>query len=80
MISIAPKALFLANGARDKGIDIRSVKSFVKDLQPSYVSHPERLELLEEAEAGHAVTKRMWSDGANWLVRHLLEKPIRSRR
>jgi dienelactone hydrolase len=26
MISIAPKALFLANGARDKGIDIRSVK------------------------------------------------------
>jgi dienelactone hydrolase len=77
---IAPKALFLANGARDKGIDIQSVKAFVKDLRPSYEAHPDRLEMLEEPEAGHTVTDRMWSDCGKWLVRHLVEKPIRSPR
>jgi pimeloyl-ACP methyl ester carboxylesterase len=54
----APKALFLANGARDE-IDIESIKMFVKDLQPSYTAHPDRLHLLEEPETGHTVTDRM---------------------
>ena len=75
----APKALFLANGAKD-GIDIQSVKAFVKDLRPSYEAYPDRLVLLEEPEAGHSVTDRMWSEGTKWLVRHLVEKPIRSPR
>ena len=74
--AIAPKALFLANGAKDQ-IDIESIKKFVKDLQPTYKDHPERLMLLEEPKTGHAVTERMWSEGTQWLVRHLLEKPIR---
>jgi dienelactone hydrolase len=75
--SIHPKAMFLANGTRDKGIDIESVKSFVKDLQPSYQDHPERLSFLEESEVGHSVTDRMWNDGTRWLVRYLVEQPIR---
>jgi dienelactone hydrolase len=77
---IAPKALFLANGARDDGIDIASVKAFVKDLRPSYEAHPDRLTLLEEPNTGHSVTERMWSEGTHWFVRHLVEKPIRSSR
>jgi uncharacterized protein len=74
---IAPRALFLANGARDDGIDIESVKSFVEDLRPSYKDHPERLKLLEEPKAGHTVTERMWTEGTDWLVLHLVEKPVR---
>jgi dienelactone hydrolase len=74
--AIAPKALFLGNGARD-AIDIESIKSFVKDLRPKYEAFPERLQLLEEPKTGHSVTDRMWSEGTQWLVRHLVEKPIR---
>ena len=77
--AIAPKALFLANGAKDQ-IDIESIKKFVKDLRPSYEAHPDRLALLEEPKTGHSVTERMWSEGTQWLVRHLVEKPIRSPR
>jgi hypothetical protein len=77
MSCIAPKALFLANGARDGGIDIASVRAFVKDLRPSYEAHPDRLMLLEEPDAGHAVTDRMWAEGTKWLLRHLVEKPVR---
>jgi uncharacterized protein len=76
----APKALFLANGARDDGIDIESVKKFVKDLRSSYEANPERLAFLEEPEVGHSLTDRMWSEGSRWLVRHLIEQPIRSTR
>jgi pimeloyl-ACP methyl ester carboxylesterase len=78
--AIAPKALFLANGARDGGIDIGSVKKFVKDLEPSYRAYPDRLRLLEEPKTGHTVTDRMWSEGILWLHRHLVEKPIRATR
>jgi dienelactone hydrolase len=76
----APKALFLANGAKDDGIDIESVKKFVKDLGPGYASYPDRLKLLEEPDVGHSLTDRMWTEGTEWLVRHLLEQPIRSPR
>lgn len=78
--AIAPKAMFLANGGRDDGIDIESVKLFVKDLKPSYEAHPDRLSLLEEPTVGHSVTEKMWSEGTQWFVRHLLEKPIRPSR
>jgi dienelactone hydrolase len=74
--AIAPKALFLANGAKDQ-IDIESIKKFVKDLEPRYKEYPERLKLLEEPKTGHTVTERMWSEGTAWLIRYLLEKPIR---
>lgn len=76
--AIAPKALFLANGARDDGIDIESVKKFVKDIEPSYKAHPERLMLLEEPKTGHSVTDKMWTEGSRWFVRHLVEKPLRA--
>jgi dienelactone hydrolase len=69
--TIAPKALFLANGARDKGIDIRSIQTFVKELEPSYKDCPKRLRFLEEPKGGHAVTDRMWNEGTDWLLRHL---------
>jgi hypothetical protein len=46
--AIAPKALLLANGGRDDGIDIETVKKFVKDLRRRYAGHPDRLALLEE--------------------------------
>ncbi|HWG42785.1 MAG TPA: dienelactone hydrolase family protein [Gemmataceae bacterium] len=71
MPAIAPKALFLANGARDKGIDIQTIKSFVKDLRPSYKSYPDKLKFLEEPAVGHSVTDRMWNEGTEWLLRHL---------
>ena len=74
--AIAPKAMFLANGARDE-IDIESIKKFVKELEPSYAAHPERLHLLEEPKTGHSVTDRMWREGRQWLVRHLVEQPNR---
>jgi len=74
--AIAPKALFLANGALDQ-IDIESIKKFVKELRPSYEAYPDRLTLLEEPKTGHSVTERMWSEGTGWLVRHLVEQPIR---
>lgn len=77
---IAPKALFLANGARDDGIDIETVRSFVKGLRPSYEAFPDRLMLLEEPKTGHSVTDRMWEEGGKWFVRYLIEKPIRSPR
>jgi dienelactone hydrolase len=77
--AIAPKALLLANGARDE-IDIESIKKFVKELQPSYKEYPDRLALLEAPMAGHTVTDRMWTEGTQWLVRHLVDKPIRSSR
>jgi dienelactone hydrolase len=77
--AIAPKAVFLANGARD-AIDIESIKKFVKDLRPSYEAHPDRLALLEEPKTGHSVTERMWSEGTQWLIRHLVEKPVRPTR
>lgn len=76
----APKALFLANGGRDDGIDIESVRKFVRDLKPSYEAHPDRLALLEVPEVGHAVTDRMWDEGIQWLVRYLVEQPIRGSR
>jgi dienelactone hydrolase len=76
----APKAMFLANGASDDGIDIASVKKFIKDLRPSYEAHPDRLGFLEVADVGHAVTDRMWNEGIQWFTRHLVEKPIRSTR
>jgi dienelactone hydrolase len=73
--AIAPKALFLANGARDDGIDIESVRQFVKDLKPAYQAYPDRLATLEEPDVGHALTDRMWDEATKWLVRHLVEKP-----
>jgi dienelactone hydrolase len=74
--AISPKALFLANGARDE-IDIESIKKFVKELRPSYAAHPDRLRLLEEPKTGHTVTDRMWREGTQWLVRYLVERPLR---
>jgi hypothetical protein len=74
------KALFLANGAKDDGIDIETVKKFVKDLKPSYEAYPDRLAFLEEPNVGHSVTDRMWSESGQWLVRYLVEKPIRPSR
>ena len=45
---------------------------------PTTLEDRERsLMLLEEPKTGHSVTERMWSEGTNWLVRHLVEKPIR---
>jgi len=76
----AGKALFLANGAKDDGIDIETIKTFVKDLKPSYQGYPDRLAFLEEPNVGHSVTDRMWSEAGLWLVRHLVEKPIGSSR
>jgi pimeloyl-ACP methyl ester carboxylesterase len=76
----APRALFLANGGHDDGIDIETIRKFVKDLRPSYEAYPDRLASLEEPEVGHALTDRMWTEGIRWLVRYLVERPIRPTR
>ena len=59
-------------------IDIESIKKLVQDLRPSYQAYPDRLMLLEEPKTGHTVTERMWTEGAQWLLRHLVDRPIRS--
>lgn len=74
------KAILLANGAKDDGIDIETIRKFVKDLKPSYEAYPDRLAFLEEPNVGHSVTDRMWTECNQWLVRHLVEKPIRTTR
>jgi dienelactone hydrolase len=74
--AIAPKAIFLANGAKD-AIDIETIKALVKDLRPSYEAFPDRLHLLEEPKTGHTVTDRMWDEGTQWFVRHLVKNPVR---
>ena len=43
-------------------------------FQPSYEAHPGRLMLLEEPKTGHSVTERMWTEGGQWLVTHLIDK------
>ena len=78
--AIAPKAVFMANGAHDDGIAVESVKTFVKDLRPSYAAYPDRLAFLEEPKVVHTVTDRMWTEGIQWFTRHLVEKPFRSSR
>jgi dienelactone hydrolase len=71
--AIAPKALFLANGHKDE-IPIEQIQKFVKDLRPSYEAHPDQLMLLEESKTGHTVTERMWTEGGEWLVKHLIAR------
>ena len=44
----------------------------------NYAAYPDRLALLEEPNVGHSVTDKMWSEGAQWLLRHLVEKPVRN--
>jgi hypothetical protein len=39
-------------------------------------AHPNRLELLEEAKAGHTETERMWHESTRWLLHPLVERPI----
>jgi len=75
--AIAPKAVFLANGAKDKGIDIQSVKAFVKDLQPGYKDTARPVEVSRRAGRRALRDRRMWKEGTEWLLRHLVEKPIR---
>jgi dienelactone hydrolase len=78
--AMAPKALFLANGVRDKGIDIQTIRTFARDLGPGYKDFPDRLKVLEEPDVGHAVTERMWTEGTQWLVRYLIDEPIGSQK
>ncbi len=61
-------------------IDIASIKKFVKEPLPSYEAYPDRLALLEVPKTGHTITDRMWNEGTQWLVRQLVEKPLRSPR
>ena len=53
------------------------MKTFVKEIQPCDKDTPDRLKFLEEPDAGHSVTDRMWKEGGEWLLRHLVEKPLR---
>src|SRR5262249_6540654 len=78
MDALAPKALLFANAAKDGGIDIQTIRSFVKHLQPRDAAHPDRPASGEAPAVGHTVTSKVWSEGTSWLVRHLQEKPIRT--
>ena len=80
MDAIVPKALFLLNGTRDGGIDIRSIRAFADAIRPRYKDHPNRFDFLEDPEVGHSFSKVMREQATAWLVRHLIEKPIRVER
>lgn len=80
MAAIVPKALILINGARDGGIDIRSIRKFAEAMRPRYEDHPNRFAFFEDQQAGHTFTDSMREQATRWLVRHLIETPIRVRR
>jgi hypothetical protein len=77
MDAIAPKALFLVNGTRDRGIDIRSIRKFADAMRPRYTDSPDRFDFFEDEDAGHTFTDAMKEKSTAWLVRHLIEQPIR---
>ncbi len=80
MDAIAPKALFLINGTLDRAIDIRSIRKFADEMRPRYERFPERLDFFEDKNAGHTFSKVMKEKATQWLVRHLIEKPIHANR
>jgi pimeloyl-ACP methyl ester carboxylesterase len=77
MDAIAPKALLLLNGAKDGGIDIRSIRKFAADMRPRYQEHPDRLDFFEDVNAGHDFSQEIKSRATAWLVKHLIDQPIR---
>lgn len=77
MDAIVPKALFLVNGGRDRGIDIRSIRKFADAMRPRYEEFPDRFAFFEDEAAGHTFTDAMKERATAWLVRHLIEQPIR---
>lgn len=77
---IAPKALFLTNGAHDGYIDLESIRGFVADLEPSYGDNRERLRFLPCPDAGHEVTDTMWTQAREWVVQGLRQSEQPSRR
>jgi hypothetical protein len=80
MDAIAPKALLLLNGAKDGGIDIRSIRKFATDMRGRYEDHADRLDFFEDVNVGHEFSKEMRSRATAWLVKHLIEQPIRVKR
>jgi pimeloyl-ACP methyl ester carboxylesterase len=82
MDAILPKALCLLNGTKDGGIDIRSIRKFADDMRPRYAAKglPDRLEFYEDPAAGHDFSKEIKPRATAFLVRHLIEKPIRVER
>lgn len=80
MDAIVPKAICLLNGAKDDGIDIRSIRKFAKDMRPRYEEHPERLVFYEDPDAGHDFSKAIRVRATDFLEQHLITKPIRIER
>jgi len=80
MDAILPKALFLINGTKDGGIDIRSIRKFADQMRPRYKNLPDRFDFFEDENAGHTFSPLMKPKATQWLVRHLIEKPIRVQR
>jgi dienelactone hydrolase len=79
MDAILPKALFLQNGAKDGGIDIRSVRKFADQMRSRYEKEKmsDRFDFFEDEEVDHSFSAAMREKGTAFLVRHLIEKPIR---
>jgi pimeloyl-ACP methyl ester carboxylesterase len=77
MDAIVPKALFLINGTQDRGIDIRSIRKFADQMRPRYDRLPDRFDFFEDEQAGHTFSEVMKEKSTEWLVRHLMERPIR---
>jgi hypothetical protein len=68
------------NGAKDKGIDIRSIRKFAEDIRPRYKDHAARFDFFEDENADHECTTAMKERAIKWLDRHLVERPIRVER
>ena len=80
MDAIVPKALFLLNGTKDGDIDIRSIRKFALQMRPRYKEFPDRFDFFEDRDVGHVFSKEMRERSIRWLVRHLIEQPIRVNR
>ena len=80
MDAILPKALCLLNGTKDRGIDIRSIRKFAEAMRPRYKEKDlaDRFDFYEDEKVGHSFSEPMREKATAFLVRHLIEKPVRA--
>ena len=49
-------------------------------MRPRYKDNPDRLDFYEDPSAGHDFSKEIKPRATAWLVKHLIENPIRVNR
>jgi dienelactone hydrolase len=72
---IAPRALHLNFGAKDKGSPIKEVRTAVKTIGAAYACQgaKEQFGYYIEEDAGHVLSAKMWERMRVWFGKHLLD-------